>query len=509
MSSNGFTGTSARQDRPELRIPGPKGRVLVLKILQETGNSESMLRLLASEDYLTVYLEGVLHASHLPSPTGDDIRRLLTEARIQAPLDEECLEFGLRLLASERRLPPIEMAYGEAPLQGRNGQIEFLVKPSAATVAYKTDEKGNVDFRQTNRFENVLEKTRVARILPPTKGKPGTDVFGRPVAARDGEPIKIRLGSGVVLEPDENVIMALKEGRVVYEDDVLDVDETLIIHGDVDFSVGNIDFVGTVEVTGNVLDDFRVRAKKGISIRGDVGACEIISDGNIVILGGMAGRGRGKVVSANGAVKCHYFNDTTIQIDGNLVVEREIINSRVQCLGRLVMPRGAVIGGDIMASAGIEVRCAGSELGVRTRLEAGTDWRLQQELFAVRQELRNIDESVAQIEESVKPLVTDKGRILSLSGGQKQLLTTMLEQLKILREKRGECRARLDALEATVPKRMVRQINVLERLYAGVLVAFGDISSPVQEPMKGPLSAFPDANRGEAVFVGWQRLPEQ
>lgn len=509
MTANGPTFAKNRPDRQEIRISGPRGRMIVLTILMEHSTDTRFIRLLGSEDNQTVYLESTLRSAEACIPTPEDINGLLKESGVQASTDDECMKFALRLLRAERRIPPIEIAFGIPPNAGRNGEIEFLVKPSSKDVEYHTDEKGNVDFRQTNRFQNVLTNNRIARLLPPTKGQPGTDIFGRPVPTRDGDPLKIRITERVILDQKENVFLAAIDGRVVYEDEQLDIDDNLIIHGDVDFSVGNIDFVGSVEIMGSVLDDFRVHAKKGIIIHGDVGACTIASDGTITIRGGVAGRGRGQIISQKGDIQCHYFNDTTVQLEGNLSVEREILNSRVQCLGRINIPRGAIVGGDIVASAGIETKVAGSELGVRTRLESGTDWKLQQQMLAVHKDMKDIVDSVEEIEESLKPLVNDKGRIMGLNPGQKQLVTTMLEQLKALRLRREECQQHLDVLELSVPTRAVKQINVLERLYAGVYIQFGDISTPIMESSRGPQSITPNKDIAEAEVGPFKKLPEK
>jgi len=94
---------------------------------------------------------------------------------------------------------------------------------------------------------------------------------------------------------------------VLYDGKTVSVTEEYLVQGDVDLAVGNIDFRGFVQVKGDVLDDFDIHAIKGIQVNGNVGICQISSEGDIA-LGGMAGQGRG-TITCGGNLVVTYLND--------------------------------------------------------------------------------------------------------------------------------------------------------------------------------------------------------
>jgi uncharacterized protein len=96
----------------------------------------------------------------------------------------------------------------------------------------------------------------------------------------------LKLGQNVRSGGDNNeILFAEIHGRVKQEGDTIQVVEEYVVDGDVDFSIGNIRFNGFVEVRGDVLDGFQVSASKGLKITGNVGACRLISHGNIEFCG--------------------------------------------------------------------------------------------------------------------------------------------------------------------------------------------------------------------------------
>ena len=65
------------------------------------------------------------------------------------------------------------------------------------------------------------------------------------------------------------------------------------VNGDVDYNTGNIDFVGTIVIRGNVRSGFKVKADGDIRIIGSVEGAELEAAGSIEISAGIIGQNKG------------------------------------------------------------------------------------------------------------------------------------------------------------------------------------------------------------------------
>ena len=88
------------------------------------------------------------------------------------------------------------VVHGIAPVKGRDGKLVLLVKHLDSR-----EKKGEfVDLHFIRRFDNIREKMVVARVYPPADGIAGKDVFGRPLAAAPGDPLKIETDATLRLD---------------------------------------------------------------------------------------------------------------------------------------------------------------------------------------------------------------------------------------------------------------------------------------------------------------------
>src|SRR5690606_13235248 len=114
--------------------------------------------------------------------------------------------------------------------------------------------------KEVVRLANVKAGQMIAERVPPEPGVPGIDVTGEPIPPKEGKEVWIKPGKNVVLSPEKTALYAAIDGLVSQsEDERINVFPVYEVNGDVDYRVGNIDFVGTVVIRGNVLTGFRVR----------------------------------------------------------------------------------------------------------------------------------------------------------------------------------------------------------------------------------------------------------
>ena len=123
-----------------------------------------------------------------------------------------------------------------------------------------------MNYKDLNIFLLAKKGDVLAERIPQTKGTSGRDVFGNEVMPKNGRPIPLPVGKNTEVQ-DENFIVAKIDGQIVESNKRINIDPHLEISGDVGVPTGNIDFVGSVDVSGNVEAGFILKATGDIQIQ--------------------------------------------------------------------------------------------------------------------------------------------------------------------------------------------------------------------------------------------------
>src|SRR5208337_4362272 len=94
----------------------------------------------------------------------------------------------------------------------------------------------------------------------------------------------------------------------------------VIINGDVDLTTGNINFNGTVHITGSVRPGFKVQADSDVIIERDVEDAHIIAGGNITIKNGVVGN-ESVHITARGDITARFIQNARIEAGKSITVE--------------------------------------------------------------------------------------------------------------------------------------------------------------------------------------------
>jgi uncharacterized protein (DUF342 family) len=388
--------------------------------------------------------------------------------------------------AAQGRVDDCVVARGRLPVPGRDARLEFLAQPATQTQQYREDRQGRIDFRQAGLFENVYRGQHIAVFHPMIKGEDGFTVRDQPLEAPAVEDRQIICGQGVRTDESGRHFYADQDGLIIFREGNLSVSGKLDIRRNVDFEVGNIDFVGQVAVHGDVVDGFQVIGKKGIRIAGNAGACHLESNGDIDITG-MTGKDgeQGGQIRCRGNLTARYLNDAHVECSGNILVKNEIIRSHIKCLGLLEV-EGTITGGRCVALGGIQAGRIGTPNGMPTEVVAGIDYhyldrieRLQDELLEVRNRLEEIDRNLGQYADSPAAEVPASLRKRVQSLQQEKAAASENEQ-KLVNA--------IAAVQADAPCQGTARINVLHIIHNATTVRMGTILHRIVEEMPGPFS---------------------
>ena len=78
---------------------------------------------------------------------------------------------------------------------------------------------------------------------------------------------------------------------------LIHVDPVFLVKGDLDYQTGNIDFIGSVVIKGDVKSGFNVKASGDIEIEGVVEDSIVETDSDVLIKLGFIGHGEGKIIA--------------------------------------------------------------------------------------------------------------------------------------------------------------------------------------------------------------------
>jgi uncharacterized protein (DUF342 family) len=388
---------------------------------------------------------------------------------------ESLVEEANRL--SEGEAATAVVARGVAPQPGRDAVIHYDERLTLAGGQPAVRQDGSVDFFDLHLVRNVREGTVLAWKEPPTKGVHGVAVTGAQVSAPDGKDVTFRPGKGVRVSPDGGSLIADIAGHAVMaRDGTISVSPIFEIMGDVDTSVGNIDFVGTVIVRGSINSGFTVRAGQNIEVWGGIEGATVEAGGDLIVRYGIQGAGRGRVV-VGGKVQCKFLENADLRCRRDLIVVDGILHSRVRCGGKVqvVGRRGSIMGGQVKAAEEISTRYLGTPQSTTTEVEVGAAPELRDELEQCRRELLEAQEGLRKAQQVVTLLREQEARMPSLFSEEKrQALMRALRSQYHFQGLIEQVSARKAELEEALQQVNAGRIRVLDTAFPGVRVLIGN-----------------------------------
>lgn len=219
----------------------------------------------------------------------------------------------------------ILVAEGEPPRHGTDAYIEYFFNTDL-NVKPALNEDGSVDFFHLNTVCGCSKGEMLARIVPADEGDPGHNVYGNLIRPRNVKRVTLKYGMNIQLSEDKLSISSMVDGHVTLVDDKVFVSNILELEN-VDSSTGNIDYEGSVEVRGNIMANFEVRARGDIVVRGVVEGARLIAGGDIIIQRGANGMNKG-VLASKGNVVSKFLENITVSAAG-YVSSESILHSVV------------------------------------------------------------------------------------------------------------------------------------------------------------------------------------
>ncbi len=348
--------------------------------------------------------------------------------------------------ASEKYFHIFTAAKGEAAIQGKDGYIVDLY-PRVIERKFEVDEHDRVDYASLNLIQNADKGDVICEAVPPTMGVTGSTVLGQKLSAKDGKAVKLPKGRNTEISEDGTKLLALQAGHVEFNSGSFQVKTVMEIDSNVDYTTGNINFLGDVHIRGDVCSGFTVRAVGDITVDGVVESGNVEAGGDLIVVKGIVGD-RSSVVKAHRDIYAKYLESSIVHAKGNLHTDC-ILHSDVYCDGEIKVctGKGVVIGGKIRAARGIEAKIVGSKSGSPTAVKLGGQPCADFEKKLLIKEKEELEKEMAKLEKQPEsPSRTkrmNKIRLdLSVNGMKMGRFEQDMERIKAALEKQGGVRLR-------------------------------------------------------------------
>ncbi len=389
----------------------------------------------------------------------------------------------------------ILLCVGTPAQPGEDGRVEFTFSLPQSIGALK--ENGSIDFRDRGIIHAVSEGEILARIIPPTAGQPGEDVFGQPIPALPGRPTSLLAGENVKCEENGTVFRAACAGMTLHKGNVLSITEIYEIAGDVDYHTGNVILdKGSVVVRGTVRAGFRVAAPGNVVVGETVEKAEISAGGDIEVRRGIFD---GHLM-AGGSIHLHFGQNALLEAGRDIFVNNDLTNCRATAGGQVIAMRGRgrIQGGVIRCGHGCEVNEIGSALGVATEIIIGLEPTASKNLAMEKESLMAI---IRKIERAVG---NNDARIILLRTPptKRPAMASLLKTRLAARQRIAEIDAEILEEGRKLREQLKARIKVKRTAHPGVTINIGGVIFKMAHPLNA-CQFYLDSSRQQIQCASW------
>jgi len=381
----------------------------------------------------------------------------------------------------------ILIAEGSKAKDGKDAYIEYYFETDQSKVRLKEGSNGKIDFKELNIIQNVTENQPLAKKVPAEQGMAGSTVTGKWLPATNGKDISLPVGNNTHVSEEGDTILADINGQALLISGLVNVEPVYTVNGDVNLKTGNIIFLGTVIVSGNVEDTFSVKASGNIEIHGTVAKAELEAEGDIIINQGVNGKGGGRI-HAGKSLWARFIENANVKTGDMVIVSDGIINSYVDAQNRIVCQgkRAAIMGGRLRAGEEINAKTLGNpSSGTETICEVGFDPKSKEEQEKLQEEKIDIEKQLEALNRDILSLVNLKKQRKTLPEDKEAALQEMMDHRNDLVTAQQKNAEKIQEIQMLLNSLKTRgRVSASTKVYPGVRVVIRDTIDDVRTEYK-------------------------
>lgn len=366
------------------------------------------------------------------------------------------------LKTDARKMDQFTVAKGLPPMDGMDGKISYLFEQDFLKAG-QLGEDGSIDYRDRGEIPHIKKGDILAEKIVPKTGRDGVNIYGDAVPPNPPIDPPLTCGKGARLSEDGLQIMADRDGypRLNRQGEVA-VNEAYFIKGDVDYTTGHIKFEKSVFITGTIKSGFKVSAIDVVAKAVDGGTIQ--AKGDVCVKQGITDA----AITVGGNLAAGFIHASEITCMGDMIVNKELVDTRVVMEGTFKMLRGRMYASTLYARGGARIWHVGSEKARPCNITVGTSHYLRKMLDSVdkriekqqtayemkRDEKTRAEKSLDQVDMLMDKLETHKSESVDNDKMMLQARKTALERKirKLSRE--------IDLFDAAIKKSVQEKFNL-------------------------------------------------
>nr|WP_319397100.1 FapA family protein [uncultured Desulfobacter sp.] len=331
---------------------------------------------------------------------------------------------------------PFRVARGTDPIRGKDARIEYFFETDYLKAG-GIDEDGNIDFKDRGPIPWLKKGRLLAKKFPLTESREGKNIFKESLYVPTPADAALKSGKGVVRSSDGLELYAAITGTPALDpSNKVDVSPAFTAPADVNYETGHISYEGNIIIKGTLKSGFKA---EGHEIRvGTVDGGEIRASGDVTVLNGMIGG----FVYARGNVNIRFIQNSTIFCLGNLIVDKEIMDSRIITSGAVIITTGEIISSEITCNKGLFTQHLGTEKSTPNTVTFGVDTFTARELKNIQDRIVRTTDGRASLHERLDALVEELSRDTANTSALVHEIDRARHENFVLSKKQGDPTAR-------------------------------------------------------------------
>ena len=434
------------------------------------------------EDKMMAYITIVPPFGHGRPVEDNDVLRELTVKGIKAGILESAIKDAVdKVRLTGETVKEAVIAEGTCPVNGEDGKITYHFHMPDKHVSEPED--GAADYFNLDLIANVTEGQLLAEKSKPVPGSNGFNIYGDVLKAESGKEASLMPGENVLFK--DNKYISKINGQVLLVGNKLSVSAIFVVNGDVNYSTGNINFLGSVIVKGNVEDNFKITAEGNVTIYENLGGATVISGGDVAVKNGFVGKGKGSI-KAKGNVYIRFIENGLIETEKSIFVDNAVMQSNLMAKEKVISKKGKglIIGGLIKATKSVEAKNIGSPMGASTIVMVGVDFMVEKQLEEIDRKIKVLKKNLETLNQADDIFKTSNFNPADLSREEMDIYSKLITRKRVLKGGLQQLAVEKLKLINDSKKSVKSTVRVAENIYPGVKIIIRDKVLDVKQSIK-------------------------
>ncbi|MFA5903741.1 MAG: FapA family protein [Desulfobacula sp.] len=326
--------------------------------------------------------------------------------------------------------PPFVVAEGRDPGYPRNSTIRYHFPVNFLHIG-KVLEDGSIDFKERGETPYVESSKLLAEKTPSVRGSAGMDVHGNPIPVEEPVDLSFSPGPGAYISEDGLKIYAETSGRPQLDAlGNVSVCHEYKVKGDIGFETGNVSFDGNVIVDGAVKRGFKVKCAS-LTAK-EIQGAELDISGDLNVSYGIENT---DLVNVKGTIQAKFIHSSNINAFGDLIVQKEIMDSTIYLSGACTNEHGMISNSRISAKMGISAGTIGNPMSTPSKLTVGVDENINLMVAGLNSTLEANIKSIQELEAEMTALEKENQSLHALITKHAYVQDRAQLELKDLKQK--------------------------------------------------------------------------